>query len=125
MLKIRLQRTGRENKPFYRIVVAEHAAPVKAKYVDLLGFYNPIANPRVFKIDLEKAKGWISKGAKPSNTVARLMKGEGIEGMDAYIVPMADRKKKKEAAAAPNGGQAESTSAAPAAAPDAAPEKTS
>lgn len=99
MLKIRLQRTGRKGIPFYRIVVAEHKSSVKGKYVAQLGFYNPLVKPWQFKVDAEKAAEWIKKGAKPSNTVARLMKASGIKDMEQFIIEMKDRKKKGEEAA--------------------------
>lgn len=98
MLKIRLQRTGREKIPFYRIVIAEHASPVKGKVIDRVGFYNPLIKPWSFEFDKEKILGWIKKGAKPSSTVARLLKAAGVENMDQFIVNMKDRKKKKESA---------------------------
>lgn len=96
MLKIRLQRTGRENIPFYRIVVAEHTSPVKGKVIERVGFYNPLIKPWSFEFDKEKIPAWIKKGAKPSNTVARLLKAAGVADMEKFIVDMKDRKKKKE-----------------------------
>ncbi|MFH1012229.1 MAG: 30S ribosomal protein S16 [Candidatus Peregrinibacteria bacterium] len=99
MLRIRLQRTGRNKTPFYRIVVAEHSAPVKAKFVERLGNYNPLANPKVFELDEKKLEEWIKKGAQPSSTLARLLKGKGMKGMEKYIQNMPDRKKKKDIAA--------------------------
>ena len=115
MLKIRLQRTGRKGIPFYRIVVAEHKSSVKGKYIAQLGFYNPLVKPWQFKIDSDKAFEWIKKGAKPSNTVARLMKASGVKDMEQFIIEMKDRKKKgeEEAKAAP------AAEAAPAEAPKA------
>lgn len=99
MLKIRLQRTGRENIPFYRVVVTEHTSPVKSKFIANLGFYNPQVKPWQFKVDENKVSEWIKKGAKPSNTVARLLKAAGVKDMDKFIIEMKDRKKKGEAEA--------------------------
>lgn len=120
MLRIRLQRTGRNKTPFYRVVVAEHSAAVQGGYIDRIGQYNPIAKPKLFQIDRDKLASWIKKGAKPSNTIARLLKGSGVDGMEPYIVPMADRKKK-------NAGEEAAAAAAPADAPasPASPEATS
>lgn len=108
MLRIRLQRTGRENRPSYRLVVAEHTAPIKGKYLENVGHYNPIANPHVFEYNLERIRHWISFGAQPTNTVARLLKGKGVDGMEKFIVEMKNRKSKKEPVAAPVAPQAAS-----------------
>ena len=74
MLRIRLARTGRRNQPKYRIVVAEHSDPVKKKFIDKLGYYNSISDPKEFNIDKEKYDEWIKKGAQPSSTVESLVK---------------------------------------------------
>jgi small subunit ribosomal protein S16 len=96
VLRIRLQRVGRENKPNYRVVVAEHSSAVKKnKYVEQLGYYNPLVSEAVLKVDKDKLLEWIKKGAKPTDTIARLLKKDGVKGMEPYIVQMKDRKKKK------------------------------
>lgn len=95
MLKIRLSRTGRKNSPSYRIVVAEHSAPIKGKFIEILGHYIPIRNPKVFEYDEPKIREWIAKGAKPTDTVASLLKNAGVTGMEAYIEPKNKNKKKK------------------------------
>ena len=102
MLKIRLQRTGRKNIPFYRIVVAEHSASAKSKSVEQLGFYNPLVKPWQFQADTDRILEWIKKGAKPSNTVARLLKASGVKGMEGFIIEMKDRRKKGEEAPVAN-----------------------
>ncbi len=96
MLKIRLQRTGRNKIPFYRVVVAEHSASAKGYVIDKAGFYNPAVKPWSFEVDTKKILEWIKKGAKPSNTVARLLKAAGEKDMEKFIVEMKDRKKKGE-----------------------------
>ncbi|MBN2087154.1 30S ribosomal protein S16 [Candidatus Peregrinibacteria bacterium] len=102
MLRIRLQRTGRKKRPSYRIVVAEHsAAATKNNYIEALGHYNPISKEKSLEVDKDKLLEWIKKGAKPSNTLARLLKGDGLKGMEPYIVEMKDKKKKKEEEAKP------------------------
>jgi small subunit ribosomal protein S16 len=100
MLVIRLQRTGRENLPSYRIVVAEKARPVKGKFLDMLGHYLPAREKPVFECDTAKAQEWIKKGAIPSDTIARLFKKNGVPNMDKYIVRYAKQKSKKEQPAA-------------------------
>ncbi len=97
LLKIRLSRTGRKNYPSYRIVVAEHSAPIKGKFIEVLGHYIPNRDPKVFEYNEEKIREWISKGAKPTDTVASLLKNAGVTGMESYIDPRnKNRKKKKE-----------------------------
>ncbi|MBN1258736.1 30S ribosomal protein S16 [Candidatus Peregrinibacteria bacterium] len=96
MLKIRLQRIGREGRPVYRIVVAEHTAAAKGKYIALLGRYDPLVTPKVFELDPQAVETWVKKGAKPSSTIARILKGKGVKGMEAFIDDMPSRKKKKE-----------------------------
>lgn len=96
MLVIRLQRTGRENLPTYRLVVAEKARPVKGKYLEIVGHYLPARNPSVFEHAADKIKQWIDKGATPSDTVARLLRKAGMDGMDKFIRTYAKRKSKKE-----------------------------
>lgn len=76
MLKIRLSRIGKRNEPYFRVVVAQQRAPAKGKFVESLGFYNP--QEKVFKIDEEKTKLWLSRGAKPSPTVHNKLVDLGI-----------------------------------------------
>lgn len=118
MLVIRLQRTGRKNLATYRLVVAEKARAVKGKFLEILGHYLPQQNPKVFKIDQDKVGQWIAKGAIPSDTVARLLKKEGVKGMDKYIQRYAKQKSKNptEEAAAPAAAPAPAAAEAPAAA---------
>lgn len=85
MLTIRLQRTGRKNLPSFRIVVAEHARPVKGKFMEILGFYLPQQKTSPFEVDKKKVEAWIAKGATPSDTLARLLKKNGVSGMDKFI----------------------------------------
>ena len=79
MVKIRLKRMGMKKNPFYRVVVADERAPRDGRFIDELGFYDPTQEPSVVKIDTEKAKDWIAKGAKPTDTVAKLLKIAGLE----------------------------------------------
>jgi small subunit ribosomal protein S16 len=74
MLAIRLRRTGSSKKPYYRVVVAESSDWRDGRFVEVLGHYDPRRNPAVVKIDNDRAKFWIGKGAKPSETVASLLK---------------------------------------------------
>lgn len=94
MLVIRLQRTGRENLPTYRLVVAEKARPVKGKFLEIVGHYLPAQDPSVFKIESEKIEAWIGKGAIPSDTVARLLRKNGLKNMDKFIKRYPKRRSK-------------------------------
>lgn len=97
MLKIRLSRTGRTNYPSYRIVVAEHSDAVKGKFIEILGHYIPNRDPKVLEYDEKKIREWIDKGAKPSDTVASLLKNAGVTGLEKYINPRNKKRKKKNA----------------------------
>lgn len=77
-VKIRLKRMGSKRKPFYRIVVADSRFPRDGRSIEQLGFYNPVAEPIELKIDEEKAIDWMTKGAKPSDTVRNLFSKQGI-----------------------------------------------
>jgi len=78
MVKIRLKRMGAKKRPFYRIVVADSRAPRDGRFIEEIGYYNPVSEPKVFKVDAEKVSKWISNGAKPTETVGKLFKKNGI-----------------------------------------------
>ena len=73
MLKIKLSRFGKKHQPSYRIVVAEACSKRDGKYIELLGFYNPLTEPKTIKIDKKKYHQWLNKGAQPTDTVRRLV----------------------------------------------------
>jgi len=77
MLRIRLRRVGAKNQPSYRIVVADSRAARDGAFVDHLGHYNPTTEPPTINIDETKALKWISQGAKPSESVERILKSIG------------------------------------------------
>jgi len=77
-VKIRLRRMGAKKAPFYRVVVADSRSPRDGKFIEEIGYYNPITEPAEVKIDAEKAKKWLSTGAQPSDTVRSLLKKSGI-----------------------------------------------
>jgi len=74
MLSIRLRRTGSTKRPYYRVVVADSRAWRDGRFIEVLGHYDPRRNPAVVKIDAERAKHWIGKGAKATDTVRSLLK---------------------------------------------------
>jgi len=85
VLRIRFQRIGRKNQPFYRLVLAEHARPVKTKFIELLGHYNPLVKPKILEVKADRVSYWVGVGAQPSQTVARLLAKNGIQGMEKFI----------------------------------------
>jgi small subunit ribosomal protein S16 len=77
-VRIRLKRIGAKKKPFYRIVVADSRSPRDGKFIEEIGYYNPLTEPVQVKIEGEKAKKWLDNGAQPSDTVKALFKKNGI-----------------------------------------------
>lgn len=77
-VKIRLRRMGSKKAPFYRLIVADSRAPRDGRFIEEIGYYNPVSEPKVVKIDGEKAKAWIAKGAQPTEGVVRLLEAQGI-----------------------------------------------
>ncbi|MBR6796902.1 MAG: 30S ribosomal protein S16 [Clostridia bacterium] len=77
-VKIRLRRMGQKKAPFYRVVVADSRYPRNGRFIEEIGYYNPMTNPADVKIDGDKAKDWISKGAQPTDTVRALLKKNDI-----------------------------------------------
>jgi small subunit ribosomal protein S16 len=77
-VKIRLKRIGAKKTPFYRVVVADERSPRDGKFIEEIGYYNPLTNPVDIKIDAEKAQKWIKNGAQPTETVRSLLKKSEI-----------------------------------------------
>ena len=77
-VKIRLRRMGAKKAPFYRVVVADSRFPRDGRFIEEIGYYNPISEPVEVKIDADKAKDWMFKGAQPTETVKSLFKKNGI-----------------------------------------------
>lgn len=78
MVKIRLKRMGANKKPFYRVVVADSRRARDGKFIEEIGYYNPLTEPADIKIDDERAKKWLGDGAQPTETVRSLFKKTGI-----------------------------------------------
>lgn len=79
MVKIRLRRDGAKKSPYYTIVVADSRYPADGRFIDKVGTYNPMVEPNELKVDNDKVVNWIKKGAKPTDTVAALIKKAGVE----------------------------------------------
>ncbi|MDF7668183.1 30S ribosomal protein S16 [Lactobacillus sp. ESL0679] len=77
-VKIRMRRMGAKRKPFYRIVVADSRMPRDGRFIEEVGFYNPVAEPKQLKLDEDKIFEWLKKGAQPSDTVRSLLSGAGL-----------------------------------------------
>ena len=77
-VKMRLRRLGAKKAPFYRVIVADSRSPRDGRFIEEIGYYNPLTEPADIKIDAEKAKKWLSNGAQPTETVKSLLKKSGI-----------------------------------------------
>ena len=78
-VKIRLKRMGKKKAPFYRIVVADSRSPRDGRFIEEIGTYDPSKDPSVFDVNEESVKKWLATGAKPTETVGKLVKIAGIE----------------------------------------------
>ncbi|BCU82147.1 30S ribosomal protein S16 [Polycladomyces abyssicola] len=77
-VKIRLKRMGAKKAPFYRVVVADSRSPRDGRFIEEIGYYNPLTEPAQIKINEEKALKWLSNGAQPTDTVNNLFRKAGI-----------------------------------------------
>ena len=79
MVKIRLRRDGAKKAPYYTMVVADSKYPMDGRFIEKIGTYNPMVEPKEINIDEEKVKSWIAKGAKPTDTAKALIAKAGIK----------------------------------------------
>ena len=123
---IRMARAGTKKRPFYHVVAADSRSPRDGRFIERLGYFNPLLpkeNKERLKVDFEKVKAWLAKGAQPSDRVMRFLDAEGIRKREPHknpekAVPRKERKAKAEAAkagAAPAAPAAPAKPAAPAA----------
>jgi small subunit ribosomal protein S16 len=77
-MKLRLTRMGSKKRPFYRIVALDSATRRDGRALEYLGYYNPMVDPAEIKVDSEKVRSWIARGAKPSDTVRALLQKAGV-----------------------------------------------
>lgn len=77
-VKIRLRRMGAKKAPFYRVVVADSRYPRDGRFIEEIGYFNPLTEPSEIQIDEEKAKKWIANGAQPTETVRTLLRKSNI-----------------------------------------------
>ncbi len=76
--KIRLQRRGRKDYPFYQIIIADSRAPRDGKFIEKVGSYNPNTHPATITLDFDRALHWLQTGAQPTDTVRNILSGEGV-----------------------------------------------
>jgi small subunit ribosomal protein S16 len=79
-VRMRLARVGSKKNPIYRVVVADARSPRDGRFIEIVGRYNPQTDPSTIELDETKVKDWLSKGAQPSDAVARLIKVAGVGG---------------------------------------------
>lgn len=77
-VKIRLKRVGKMHAPFYRVVIADSRSPRNGRFIEEIGAYDPSKQPSAFNVDKEAVEKWLKNGAQPTETVARLLKKEGL-----------------------------------------------
>ena len=77
-VKIRLARKGRKSKAYYHIVVADSRSPRDGRYIEKIGFYNPLTNPATIELDFDKALGWLQNGALPTDTCRAILSYKGV-----------------------------------------------
>ena len=113
MVKIRLKRMGTTKRPVYRLVVADSRSPRDGRFIEAIGFYDPLPDPAVVRIDTERVQLWLKRGARPSDSARQLLVKEGILAARAFTVTV------REPAAEPAKAKAKANGAAKAVAPDA------
>ena len=77
-VRMRLTRIGSKKNPIYRVVAADSRSPRDGRFIEIVGRYNPQTDPSTIELDEDKVKDWLSKGAQPSDPVAKLIKASGI-----------------------------------------------
>jgi len=110
LVKIRLKRMGAKQRPFYRLIVADSQSPRDGRFIDQLGYYDPLTDPATIKIDEEKVTTWLSRGAQPSDSARELLRRSGVIGGAA---PAAEVTASGEAPAKPRRKVAEATDPTP------------
>jgi small subunit ribosomal protein S16 len=75
---MRLARVGSKKNPVYRVVVADSRSPRDGRFIEIVGRYNPQTDPSTIDFDEDKVRGWLEKGAQPSDSVRRLLKAKGL-----------------------------------------------
>jgi small subunit ribosomal protein S16 len=87
MVKIRLRRTGKTKQPSYRVVIADSRSPRDGKFIEIIGHYNPVQQPKVLEIKADRARYWLGVGAQPTDTVVYLLKKVNILDETGKVIP--------------------------------------
>lgn len=87
MVRIRLRRTGKTRQASYRVVVADSRSPRDGRFIEIIGHYNPVRNPKVLHIKHDRARYWLGVGAQPSDTVVYLFKKANILDEQGRVIP--------------------------------------
>lgn len=111
MVKIRLKRMGAKKRPFYRLVVADSRSPRDGRFIELLGYYDPLPTPATVSIDAEKVREWLGKGARPSDAARALLVEQGILARSQRPVTAAPQAGAATDEPEPNGGASETPGA--------------
>jgi small subunit ribosomal protein S16 len=86
MVPIRLRRTGKAKQPSYRLVVTDSRSPRDGKFIEIIGHYNPVRQPKELVVHNDRARYWIGVGAQPSDTVARLLKQVNVLDANGKVI---------------------------------------
>ncbi len=97
-VKIRLMRMGAKKAPYYRVVVADSRSPRDGRFIENIGIYHPRSEPSRVEIDTDKARGWLAKGAQPTDAVANLLAIAGVEGLAERKAAVKARRARRHAA---------------------------
>jgi small subunit ribosomal protein S16 len=89
MVRIRLRRTGKTKQPSYRLVVADQRSPRDGKFIEIIGHYNPVRQPKVLEVKADRARYWLGVGAQPSETVVYLLKKVNVLDAEGNVLPEA------------------------------------
>jgi len=90
MVRIRLRRTGKKKQPSYRLVVADSRSPRDGKFIEIIGHYHPVLQPKELVINNERARYWLGVGAQPSETVMYLLKQVNVVDANGNVTPAAE-----------------------------------
>lgn len=90
MVTIRLRRTGKTKQPSYRVVIADSRSPRDGKFIEIIGHYQPVRQPKVLEIKNDRARYWLSVGAQPTDTVVHLLKQVKVLDEAGKVIPAAE-----------------------------------
>lgn len=88
MIKLRLKRMGAKGRPSYRIVVANSSSPRDGRFIETVGFYDPITEPMTINVNHERVRHWLGVGAQPTDTVRSLFRRSGVLNKENKVLPI-------------------------------------